>query len=112
MTHLKIFVWVFERPLHWQNAWDFLFFLNLLPERCDEAKILIDSCKILEKSFKDFGKAFENLFKDSWKTLEKTLKKSLENTLEDALEKNIEKILKVSLLKWMEAKEDTKFSSP
>ena len=34
MTHLKIFVRVFERSLHWQNAWDFLFFLNLLLERC------------------------------------------------------------------------------
>ena len=34
LTHLKIFVWVFERPLHWQNAYAILFFLNLLLAGC------------------------------------------------------------------------------
>ena len=34
VTHLTIFVWVLERPLHWRNACDIFFFLNLLLAGC------------------------------------------------------------------------------
>ena len=39
VTHLKIFVWVFERPMHWWNACDISFFLIFLLAGCDVCNI-------------------------------------------------------------------------
>ena len=70
VTHLKIFVWVFERPLHWQNAYAILFFLNLLLAGCETVDMVqtvslrlpVDGNSIPQVTSQPIWKISKNLF--------------------------------------------------